>query len=516
MILRKPYAFLIKHFKIINFFLFVSTFFCLNRVLSLYRFIKEYLVIGIYNETLSPISNYIDFYLYFALILMIIVSFILFYLLKRKEKPFLSYIYMMILSFVSLALFIYIHNYFVELEVFNGQIARLIRDLTLIDSFFYYPVLIILLIRFLGIDLKSFGFYQDKEFLSSNELDREEVEVEVGFDREKYIRLLKNKIRYSKYFFLEHKVPVLGVLGIILLISIFYFYQYLYIENKIYEKNETFTSDGYQIMVQNTYLTDKDYTGNVISSSNRYFIILDVSVKNLITTRTFDASKLLLYIDDIYYTPTTRFNEYFVDLGVPVTKDINLPTQEEKKYIIIYEVEKPKKDSNFLLKYQSTTTKNNKEIRVKLQVLDITQFKQRESSSLTNALVVPVNEKNKYEFTFSTYEITNQKSYTYQSCSNYNCPIYEKTLSASSNKTLLFLKFDSEISTSSFLSFLKKYGKVRYQIDGQEYLEKINLKVTNYHGRYVYLEVNNSIQNAEIIDFVFTIRTNQYTYHLKG
>ena len=40
-------------------------------------------------------------------------------------------------------------------------------------------MLLILLIRTLGIDLKNFGFQEDKEFMEISEADREEVEVNI-------------------------------------------------------------------------------------------------------------------------------------------------------------------------------------------------------------------------------------------------------------------------------------------------------------------------------------------------
>ena len=148
--------------------------------------------------------------------------------------------------------------------------------------------------------------------------------------------------------------------------------------------------------------------------------------------------------------------------------------------------------------------------------MDITEFREKDSSILGSNLVVPINEENQYEFAIPTYEITDQKNYTYESCYLYNCPIYEKTLIAANQKTLLFLKVNSDTTISDYLSFLKKYGKVRYKVGEQEYLEKINLKITKYRGNYVYLEVPNTIKNAERIELVFTVRTYQYYYLLKG
>lgn len=518
MILRKPYAFLIKHFKAINLFVLLAMLFCLNRVLSLYSFIKDYLQLGIYNVTLNSISNYINVYLYLTLGITLLITGILVFLLKKKDKPFISYIYVILLVLVSTILLIYVHNYFSyhALKEFNRQMALLIRDLVLIDSLFYYPIIFVLIIRSLGIDLKNFGFYEDEEaFITANEEDREEIEVDVAFNKERYIRIIKNKFRYTKYFFLEHKT-VLSLIGVVvLLIGMFNFYRYFYVENRIYKEGETFSSNYYKIRINNTYLTDKDYTGNIISSNNRFFVIVDTDVTNLSSDRTFDASKLFLYVDDDYYIPTVRYNKSFADMGNTYNKDKMISYKETQNFILIYEVDRPNKNSNFVLKYQEIYA-SKKMTRIKVKVLDISTFKQKGTSTLNKTLNVPLNLNKGYDVTISQYEITKDKKYTYESCYSYNCPIYEKILSAANGKILLFFKWEGDTNIQEFLSFLKKYGKVKYRIGNQDYIEDISLKITNYRGKYAYLEVNENIQNATNIDLIFTVRTYQYIYKLKG
>jgi len=210
MILRKPYAFLIKHFKAINLCLLLATILCLYKILSLYSFVKDYLNLGIYNLTLYPIASYINSYLYISLILILIISCILIFLLKKKDKPFITYVYIAILALVTTILMLYVNNYFTYTAVkeFNRQMVLLIRDLVLINSLFYYPIIFILIIRSLGIDLKKFGFYEDEAFISAGEEDREEFELDVAFNKERYIRIIKNKIRYTKYFFLDKRYMI--------------------------------------------------------------------------------------------------------------------------------------------------------------------------------------------------------------------------------------------------------------------------------------------------------------------
>ena len=318
MILRKPYAFLIKYFQRINIFLLLLVGFIFYKNLELYQFVSGYLATGVYNTLIDSISNYVNVYVYIAFILILVICLILAYLLKYKDKPFISYIFVFILCFITLCFFIYTGNYFTYQvhDGFNLVVTKVIKDLLFISTIPYYPVILILLIRSIGLDLKSFGFNHDKEFSEINEEDREEVEVEVGFDKNKFIRKIKYYFRHFKYFFLEHKVPLTIVFSLVFGLLVFNFYKYFYIDNRIYSMNEKFNSNNYTISVNSSYLTDKDYAGNIVSEDGRYFILVDLNIRNrLAISREFDIEKMMLFIDDEYYVPTVRFNKHFTDMG---------------------------------------------------------------------------------------------------------------------------------------------------------------------------------------------------------
>ena len=77
MILRKPYAFLIKYFQRINIILLVAVLFSFYSVSKFHQFTKNYVQTGIYNSQIDAISNYVNFYVIIAFIVIFIISSIL-------------------------------------------------------------------------------------------------------------------------------------------------------------------------------------------------------------------------------------------------------------------------------------------------------------------------------------------------------------------------------------------------------------------------------------------------------
>lgn len=519
MILRKPYAFLIKNFRKINLLLLLLTFFILWKDLGLYGFVKDYISTGVYNTVLDSIDNYIGIFEYGAIILSSIMSFILLYLLKYKEKPYLLYMITLIVDILTLVLMIYTKYYFTytittEFVLSN---ALVVRDLVFISTLPYYLLIFVLAIRSIGLDLKNFGFAEDKEFINIDEQDNEEVEVEVKFDKDKYKRQIRNKIRMTKYFFLEHKFSVSIISVLTILILAFNVYHYVFVENKIYKPHQTFSSDGYKITVNNTYLTNRDYTGNIITE-NMSYLVLDTTITNVSSSsRLFDPSNFYLYVDKDYYLSSDRFNTYFVDMGNLYEKDKSIKGNETKQVLFVYEIKEPKENSNFLLSYQNTNIKKNAK-KIKINVVDISNFITKSKASFDEELEVPINLNDKWNFSFSNYQIADSINYRYGECNaTGTCPIYENTLKANNNKTILYLKFDiSDKTKTEFINFVSKYGKIRYKIGDLVKEHKIKNLVNSYRGNYLYLETNKEIEQASKFDLVFTVRSYQYFYNIKG
>ncbi len=519
MVLRKPYAFLIRNFKKINVLLLALVIFIAYKDISMYGFLRDYANTAIYNSALDSISNYSNIWALLALFLIVFISAVLAYLLKYKNKPYAFYIYMTVSNLLTLIVFLYMRYYFSS-GVYSGYSMEASRNLmyvTLVTVLPYAVSILLLLVRSVGLDLKKFGFNEDKEFLETNEEDREEVEVEVAFDKDIFIRQFRNKFRLFKYFFMEHKFALSAITIVVVLVLVFAVYNYVYVYHKVYGMNETFKSNNYRLTIENTYLTDKDYAGNIISKEDKYYVILDFKVENLLNQeRDFDMTKFHLFVDNDFYEPDLRFNNYFNDIG-RTYEGKSIGRKETENYLLIYEIDKPSNKSNFLLTYQDLMTKDAKTIKVKIKVRDLSKFVDKDIKKLTETLEVPINLEEKKTFSLNDYVLADSITYTYEKCYVHNCPIYEGTLVGKNGNTVLRLRGDfGSDSTEEFIKFIKKYGKLRYTVNGIEKEITPEFMIEKgYRGKILYLSVPVEVKEATKIELRFTVRTYQYIYKLK-
>ena len=90
MIIKKPYAFMIKHFRLIHFILSLLMVFLISKTSSIVSFFNEYVKNGYY--TLNS-GSYINFYMFISIILIIVISAFVYLLMKWKNKSRNLYIF---------------------------------------------------------------------------------------------------------------------------------------------------------------------------------------------------------------------------------------------------------------------------------------------------------------------------------------------------------------------------------------------------------------------------------------
>ena len=92
MIIRKPYAFLIKHFRLLHCILLFLAGFISVKNIQLNNFLNEFSKLGTYDAFSEPITRFISIPVIISLFVIMIVSAALLFLFRHKGKPLQSWI----------------------------------------------------------------------------------------------------------------------------------------------------------------------------------------------------------------------------------------------------------------------------------------------------------------------------------------------------------------------------------------------------------------------------------------
>ena len=157
MILRKPYAFLIKHFKLIHLVITGILFYLVLKYRDVYVFLRKCVTDNAYKYNAL---EYIDYTIYIFILIAILLLGGIYFLLKYKDKPRRQYIFSIgvyiIIGIVMLATYGYLRD--IVNNLIEQKTIRFYRDITFISILFQYYIIVVMLIRGLGFDIKKFNF----------------------------------------------------------------------------------------------------------------------------------------------------------------------------------------------------------------------------------------------------------------------------------------------------------------------------------------------------------------------
>ena len=336
MILKKPYAFLIKHFRLIH--LIITAIFGLvafqNR--NIYKFLKK-VIDDTTNRYNAPM--YINYGIFVSIFIALVLCFLVQWLLKYKDKPrglykFTIGIYIAISVFM-IVLFSYMGTF--TSTVMDQKTIRLYRDIMTIVLLLQYYTIFVMLIRGLGFDIKKFDFNRDVAELNLEETDSEEVEVNTKIDTTNALRLARRGQRELGYFYKEFKGYIIVILLIVLGIVGYNSYKYLSVKYKVYNEKEYFGS-RYIISIENSYYTKLRNTEYVIINFN----IFKDGVKEQ-----FNIGDLVLVDGNNKYSADKNICYKFNSLGNCYKKQY--VTNDVSNYILAYEIGEIKNKNMYLV-----------------------------------------------------------------------------------------------------------------------------------------------------------------------
>lgn len=527
MIIKKPYAFLIKHFRLVHALLFCLLLFIVFKSFNIYSFFSNYAQTHLYVNTNNLADSYVPGFLYLITILAVIVSFIIYYILTMKQKSNKTYLFVFLYYLVLIIFYIYIHGVFEGLEQksLDVESIRAMRDISIIVIVPQFILLFIILGRTLGFNLKHFDFKKDLEELEIDTTDNEEVEVTIGSDTYKIARFFRKLLRLFKYFILENKLFVIGTSSIIVGIISFAIINKLNVYKESYTENQIVKSMSISFTVNGSYVTQVD-KNNIIISNGKYYILVDVSMNNYTNTaKELNRDTFRLKIGDELLLPSFSYANKFNDLG-EMFSPFELKPGEDANKIVVFEVSKKDLSDKYLFKINNSLNSQYKDILIFPSNLN--ENKDEGIFTIPNEVVLSDSILKETKLHISSFEFGEKfkEKYTYVLDGKEREAIYS-IIPESTNKgevIILKIKANIKLDESVYLSklincpadFFEKYGIIRYRYQGNYYNVKLNKIDVDYDiDNYSYMELTNEVLKANKIDLIILIRGIKYTFNLK-
>lgn len=493
MILRRPYAFFIKHFKLIHVFLFLFFIYSIFAFRNIYHFLVNYVKNGSFIYQSDIANKYVPIIFLIIFFVMIALEISIYLLLKRKEKPTLFYLILIIYSVISFGVMIFFRSFYVSLRLTVYDILNIIiyRDIAAAIYFLCYPVIGFLFIRTFGFDIKKFRFEQDKRELNIDASDNEEIELNISVDKYDAAKIIRQQKREMLYYVKENAL-FFKIIGILLLIcAVGFVYFYFFVSNKVYSMDSTISLGNFDFQVSNVYTTREDRYQKVVISDG-YFLVVNLKINNKSkSSYTLDREYFRVNINDQYYYVSETNCDTFADIGncYKIDKKIVNGMQE---FVLIFKIKEEKFSGYFeiLKNKRNGYTYEKMKINVDKIVKDVKEYEM----------------DNDY-FKIDSYETNNSAAIKTQECVEDNCKENTKNIYAEINKELLILSV-SNIDNSFTKEFLDDYLGAYYYIGDKKYeITSDNVDVLEIADDKVYLSVPKLFVSHENRGIFFKTRT---------
>lgn len=527
MLIKKPYAFLIKNFRLIHGVLLLFVLYLGKKSLDIYDFFNTYANIHSYVPTGTLQTQYVTWLMYVACVLGFLVCLLIYLVLSLKNKSKGVYLYSIIFYIALFVYFIFMSIAFKKLDSapFDIETVRAYRDFAFI---FLFPQLIIIFLMFsrtLGFNLKQFDFKRDLEEMNIDISDSEEVEVTLGTDSYKYAREFRKFLRLSKYFILENRLFVI-ILGsaMVFLLSLYIFSKINVFKDVTYERSE-FYANGLTFDITDSYYTEAD-KNNMIINKGKYYLLIKTHIQNK-STEDIDVNRetFRLVVKDKMLYPDMTLSEKFIDLG-NTYKSRKIDSGLSYDCYVVFEVDKTELEKEYVLRVLTNTREGYKEILVKPSNLD--EQNDNGSKTIPNRIDFTNSLLGNSSLTFNGYSIADKfmEKYTYDFEGEQKQGVYTVIPDRISTGNNIIMRLDSTIemdSNANISSYIKLpadlynyYGFVSYRSLGESNEVKIKAKDVIYEkNKYTYFEIPSNIKNADKIELVLLVRGQKYTLILK-
>ncbi len=530
MVLRKPYAFLIKHFKLIHLLLCIPIVYLLIKTGAITSFFSDYVRANYYTNLTKISANYINYFMYFSVFIILALVLAVYFLMRQKKKNSKFYLFLMIYYLGLFILLTMCHGIMGKMETgdLTAQVVRSYRDISYMVYVPQFYFLIISLLRGIGFNIKKFNFDEDAKELEIDDYDNEEFELEIGKNSYIYQRKLRRFIREFKYYVLENKVVFTIMVSIFAVVLGTLLYLNFNVYNKKYHQTQKISHNGLTVTVMDSVLSNMDQGGKVITKDKIYLAVA-VKIKNTkAVDNVFDYENFQANVKNEMIRATLDKSDDFPDLGLSYSRDTKIPANSENTYVLTYEMPESYKDETITLKILDSLDVTIGSITstyktVKLNYDKVFDKKEVKTIDFGKILELSNTRLNMVKIKLNKAILTNSYEYSYKNCVYTICQdLKNKIVTKNNQNTLLVLERDFEIDTyteyykarKGTKSFVSDFLSLEYELDGTtKKATLLNRSTQDLSNTWIF-EIPKEVQNISNASLIVNLRGQIYKMKL--
>lgn len=534
-ILKKPYAFLIKYFRIIHLLLLVPIGYLISKTYRISSFFRGYVSNNYSTNIINLAAEHINFFMYLAVIAIIVSALAIYYLMRQKRKSTKLYFFL-IIYYMSLFVLIGVtHSILSNMEhnLITAQTARAYRDLSFVLCLPEYFFFLYTLIRGIGFDIKKFDFANDLKDLEISDIDNEEFEFSINVEGYKAKRTLRRFLRETKYYILENTFIFMCILVIFLIFIGTTIYLNYGVYNKTYHTSDKMTHNYFNIQITDSILTNLGLDGNVITEG-KYYLMLQLLIENR-TNRNeeLDYNNFRLVHNGKNIYPTLDRGEYFIDYGKAYNKE-KIKSKTKNYYTLVYEIDETELANEYTIKILEGIDYKVGEIAAKYKNIQlnpkkITDIIEEQSLSKDKIANLKNSSLGLTTFKVNSYYFSNSYTYSYSSCNTQNkCTTLKDKITTNISSTiekttLLILDMEYSLDQNSVYAgvirsdnqFFNQFFSIRYQKNNTTKIISLSNKTTKNMQNTLVFETRQEVLDADKIELLLTVRNHRYVFQLK-
>ncbi len=535
MVIRNPYGFVVKYFKIINFLMLIPMVYLALNFGDLANFFKDYVANGYMTKESNFTETYITSLSIISTVGLMVINVIIYIIIATKKKMSLYHlvgsIYYAILIFAS----VFFSTALTNIEIYNMEatFANFVRDTASMCVLPAYPLIVWGITVIIGFNFKTFRLDYYSELKVSDEEDDDEIEIKIGSDDNSLKKNTVHLIRELKYYILENKFVFTCIVVVLSFIFLYKSYDYYQTYNRSFTINQAFNLENFTLSLKESYITNRDYRGTLLSE-DYYYLAIKIGIHNQGHDTAIDKANFRLYIGDEIVYPSYDKSSRFIDIGKIYQGEV-ISSGESNDYVFVYQLEEEQVKSTYEMRILSGLTQKNEKLLTKYKKISIKPENLLKKEKLKDIKINQQADLSKTTLGATTFKLEELKvvqnyEYNYDVCDlDNNCIKVKDVVLPSGGNALVII--DDKLSldrTSSYYnnSKLDFYGdfitlQYTYNISTGGNTGK-RTKTTNLKNvtpatmkdERVY-EVPSTLLQAEKINMIIKVRNKELTIKVK-